>query len=166
MSSQTSCFKIISGCMEPVLPLNSSVIVRHAGAHDLKAGDIAAFKTRRTSASGSDIVEVHWVTGRFRFSEKTYFLHSANNAPSLGIFSADELIGKVILLKNESLLTAADCRLSLRMKIFSLLLSPVCAISAVFARKPKKSGRIFLKILRFTQLLFFLPFSHKKGTVL
>lgn len=166
MSSQTSCFKIISGCMEPVLPLNASVIVRHAGADEINAGDIAAFRARRTSASWNDIVEVHWVTGRFRISGKTYFLHSANNAASFGIFSADELIGKVILLKNGDLLSAADCGRSLRMKIFSLLLSPACAITTVFSRMPKKSGRIFSGILRLTQLLFFLPFSHKKGIVL
>lgn len=87
-------FKIVSGSMSPLLEEGNVVRVGRAEATRVRVGDIIAFKDGRN-------VVVHRVIGRISKDGKLVFRHRGDAGESSGIISAENLIGKILVIEKE-----------------------------------------------------------------
>ena len=87
-------FRVSSGSMMPVLNVGDVVIVSGVEPSAVRIGDIVAFQ------NGSDVL-VHRVISRQWSSNQLLFRHRGDSAVSGGIFTSDNLIGRVISVDKE-----------------------------------------------------------------
>ena len=84
-----SSFYVVSGSMEPQIPVGSMVYVRECTAEDLEAGDIIAF-----SSNGS--VVTHRVTDNDKEKKELHTKGDKNPLEDMQAVSYDSVIGKYV----------------------------------------------------------------------
>lgn len=87
--------RVMSGSMEPAIPINSLIIVKEEEASEIREGDIISFYSRDPALDG--MINTHRVTaiesenGSFRF----YTRGDANNAADPYIVYEEDLVGRL-----------------------------------------------------------------------
>ncbi|MDO5141280.1 MAG: signal peptidase I [Eubacteriales bacterium] len=91
-----SLFTVMTGSMEPELPVGSLVAVKKCEPSEINAGDIISFYSRDPSISGSvnthRVLETRNENGQYQFMTKG----DANAAPDKDITYGQDVIGKVV----------------------------------------------------------------------
>ena len=87
-------FRVVSGSMEPLVGVGDKVNVARAEPSRLHIGDIVAFR------DGQNVL-VHRVIGRSRSDGQFTFRHRGDAGTVSGIFTANNLIGKVCAIEKD-----------------------------------------------------------------
>jgi signal peptidase I len=95
-----SGFRVITGSMEPAIPVNSFVLVKHCEPGDVKAGDVISFYSSDATIGGS--VNTHRVIAVGEENGSIYFTTQgdANPIPDRYPVYPSALIGRVIFVSN------------------------------------------------------------------
>ncbi len=87
-------YSVISGSMEPSVPVNSLVVVRHADPLEISAGDVIAFRA-------GDTVIIHRVVTNLRETHELTTKGDANIREDLGRVMYRDVIGKAVFHIND-----------------------------------------------------------------
>lgn len=91
-----SFFRVMTGSMEPEMPVNSLIVVEKTPVQDLEPGDVISFYSRDPSLAGEvnthRIVDISDEEGTRLFQTKG----DANNVPDRYITREEDVIGKVV----------------------------------------------------------------------
>ena len=91
-----SFFRVMTGSMEPEMPVNSLIVVEKTPVQDLEPGDVISFYSRDPSLAGEvnthRIVDISNEEGARLFQTKG----DANNVPGRYITREEDVIGKVV----------------------------------------------------------------------
>ncbi|MBR3296061.1 MAG: signal peptidase I [Clostridia bacterium] len=87
-------YSVISGSMEPSVPVNSLVVVRHADPLEISAGDVIAFRA-------GDTVIIHRVVTNLRETHELTTKGDANTREDLGKVMYRDVIGKAVFHIND-----------------------------------------------------------------
>ena len=91
-----SFFRVMTGSMEPEMPVNSLIVVEKTPVQDLEPGDVISFYSRDPSLAGEvsthRIVDISNEEGARLFQTKG----DANNVPDRYITREEDVIGKVV----------------------------------------------------------------------
>ena len=91
-----SAFRVLTGSMEPTIPVDSLIIVKEASPEELQEGDVISFFSRDPSLLGEvnthRIVSIHEEDGALTFETKG----DANNVNDRYLTREGDLVGKVI----------------------------------------------------------------------
>lgn len=114
-----SMFRVVTGSMEPTIPVNSLIVVHKASAGELLEGDVISFYSRDPSLMGQvnthRVLEVEEENGKFLIQTKGDANNIADKYPVYG----EDVIGKVIF-----------CSLLLG-KVVSILSNPIVFIPLI-----------------------------------
>jgi signal peptidase I len=89
LETQKSGYGTIGGIsMSPVLPIGYKVKIEQVSPEHIEAGDVVVF--------ASDSFCCHRVISKMKVFRRTYFIHKGDNSRYGGIFSENELVGKVM----------------------------------------------------------------------
>ena len=91
-----SLFRVVTGSMEPQIPVDSLILVKREEASNLQVGDVISFYSRDPSLLGEvnthRIVEIHENEGSLSFTTKG----DANNIVDRYDTREEDLLGKVV----------------------------------------------------------------------
>lgn len=91
-----SLFRVVTGSMEPQIPVDSLILVKREEASNLQVGDVISFYSRDPSLLGEvnthRIVEIHENEGSLSFTTKG----DANNIVDRYDTMEEDLLGKVV----------------------------------------------------------------------
>lgn len=91
-----SLFRVVTGSMEPQIPVDSLILVKREEASDLQVGEVISFYSRDPSLLGEvnthRIVEIHENEGSLSFTTKG----DANNIVDRYDTREEDLLGKVV----------------------------------------------------------------------
>ena len=82
-------YNVVSGSMEPSIPMGSMIVVDHTDAAEVASGDVIAFR------SGNSVV-THRVTQNRRLERRFVTKGDANHGEDLNTVSYESLVGVVI----------------------------------------------------------------------
>lgn len=89
LETQKSGYGTIGGIsMSPILPIGYKVKIERVSPEHIAIGDVVVF--------ASDSFCCHRVISKMKVFRMTYFIHKGDNSRYGGIFSENELIGKVV----------------------------------------------------------------------
>lgn len=91
-----SLFRVMTGSMEPEIPVNSLILVKEVAPDELKEGDVISFYSRDPALSGHvnthRIISIEKTDGEYHFQTKG----DANNVADNYETVSKDLIGKVV----------------------------------------------------------------------
>ena len=91
-----SLFRVMTGSMEPSIPVDSLIVVKRTAPEKLSEGDVISFYSRDPSLYGEvnthRIIEIQQEKGKYYFATKG----DANNVEDRYVTHEEDLIGKVV----------------------------------------------------------------------
>lgn len=89
------------GSMRPLMQAGDRVLISRVAAESIACGDIIVFRR------GSNMI-VHRLLKKRRNGEGNYFIEKGDHSPAPGSFSADQVIGRVTVVKGNGKLYSLD----------------------------------------------------------
>ena len=137
-----------SGSMTPLIQPGNRVLMSPVMAEQICCGDIVVFRR-----SGSLIV--HRVLKKRHTSGGSYFIEKGDNFPSMGRFSADDVIGKVtMVIGNGKIFNLSSPFSRLISRLLSMCFYCTSVIIARLRHSRRRNIRVMGKIILRLSLLY------------
>ena len=138
-----SMFRVVTGSMEPTMPIGSLLISQETEIEKIAQGDIVCFHTKEKAIYGE--IVTHRVVGKMYGQDGTLFLETRGDANAVTdghLVSAENLIGKVIWYSGgKNIISKIASILTTGQGFFSLVLMPILIVAVLIMRDSVKSIR-------------------------
>lgn len=136
-----SMFRVVTGSMEPTMPVGTAVINKSVDINDIEPGDIICFRSRESSHFG--VIVTHRVVSKQTDSTGEVLLETrgdANIVSDVYFVSKTNLIGRVIWFSGkESVLTNMFSFISGKLGFFACIVFPVLLIAGLVLQNTVKN---------------------------
>lgn len=136
-----SMFRVVTGSMEPTLPVGSVLLCKSENIEDIEVDDIVCFKSRESGMLGRVIT--HRVLNVLENSDGTVFLETkgdANLSADGYLVNQDNFIGRVVWYAGEgSFLRGALSFITGKIGFLSCIVFPILLLSGLILRDSVKN---------------------------
>jgi signal peptidase len=144
-----SVFHVVSGSMEPEIPVGALIISQQTEIDEIKVGDIVSFRSMESYMQGSvvthRVVEIHKRDGKLALVTRG----DANNSIDSFYVTADNLIGKIIYhTPTGNFVTSLYGFLTNKAGFFVVIIVPVILLTALILQDNMRKIRKEIKYMR------------------
>lgn len=138
-----SMFRVVTGSMEPTIPVGGLVVAKETPIEEVAIGDIICFRAKEQAIYGEIIT--HRVVEKMYAQDGELFLETRGDANPVAdsyLVSAENLVGQVILYTgNRNMLSRIVTMLTTKYGFFACVLLPVLVMAIMIMKDSVKSIR-------------------------
>jgi signal peptidase len=144
-----SVFHVVSGSMEPEIPVGALIISRKTEIEDIKVGDIISFRSLESFMQGSvvthRVVEIHKRDGKLALVTRG----DANNSMDSFYVTEDNLIGRIIYhTPTGNFVTSLYGFLTNKAGFFVVIIVPVILLTALILQDNMRKIQKEIKLMK------------------